>query len=61
MGTDATKDKNAFAAKAHDRLNIFVKKGLRGVIRERARACGKSLNAYVVGLVMDELDNVEKR
>lgn len=56
MGTDATKEKNAFAAKAYDRLNIFVKKGQRDVIRERARELGKSVNAYVVELILRDLE-----
>lgn len=60
MGTDATKDKNAFNAKAYDRLNIFVKKGLRDIIRERARELGKSVNGYVVGLILADLENGEK-
>lgn len=56
---DKVKYNNSFNAKAYDRLNIVVPKGQKAIIQEYAKAQGKSLNAYVVGLIMDDMSKEE--
>lgn len=55
-----TEAKNAFNARAYDRLYIFVRKGMAAVIRRRAAQRGRSVNGYVVELIMRDLKNADE-
>ena len=47
--------KNRYAAKNYDRINLFVKKGQRDAIKQRAEALGMSLNEYITGRVRSDM------
>lgn len=51
---------NEYNAKAYDRVTILVKKGEKDVIKERAAALGLSVNAYIVGLIAEDLTEAGK-
>lgn len=38
---------NRYNAKAYDRVNIAIKKGMRDIIQDVARAQGLTLNGYI--------------
>ena len=57
---DKVKYNNSFNAKTYDRLNIVVPKGQKAIIQAYAKAQGKSLNAYVVGLIADDMVLTDK-
>ena len=38
----------------YDRINLVVPKGRRDELRAKAEAAGKSLNSYLVGLIVGE-------
>ena len=42
---------NKYMAEKYDRINLVVPKGRREELRAKAEAAGKSLNAYLVGLI----------
>ena len=42
---------NKYMAENYDRINLVVPKGRREELRAKAEAAGKSLNAYLVGLI----------
>lgn len=42
---------NKYMAENYDRINLVVPKGRREELRAKADAAGKSLNAYLVGLI----------
>ena len=41
-------------AENYDRINLVVPKGRRDELRTQAEAAGKSLNAYLIGLIEGE-------
>ena len=43
--------------KAYDRVNLFVPKGKRQLIKDYAAAQGKSLNRFICDLIDDEMNN----
>ena len=45
---------NKYMAENYDRINLVVPKGRRDELRAQAEAAGKSLNAYLVGLIEGE-------
>lgn len=45
---------NKYMAENYDRINLVVPKGRRDELRAKAEAAGKSLNAYLVGLIEGE-------
>ena len=48
MGKTSTESKRKYNEKAYDRISLTVKKGLREVYTEQAKAHGfKSLNSYI--------------
>lgn len=47
--------KNRYNAKAYDRITIFVAKGDKAIIEAKAKACGKSMNAYIKDLIYGDL------
>lgn len=46
-----TEDKNAYNTQRYDRLNIMIKKGMREVLKDRAKEHGMSLNKYVTNAI----------
>ena len=42
---------NKYMAEKYDRINLVVPKGRREELRTKAEAAGKSLNAYLIGLI----------
>ena len=52
MATDAQNRANRkYKAKAYDRLELQLKRGMKEEYREQAAAHGMSLNAYIVSLL----------
>ena len=45
---------NKYMAEKYDRINLVVPKGRREELRAQAEAAGKSLNAYLIGLIEGE-------
>ena len=45
---------NKYMAENYDRINLVVPKGRRDELRAQAEAAGKSLNAYLIGLIEGE-------
>ena len=45
---------NKYMAEKYDRINLVVPKGRREELRAKAEAAGKSLNAYLIGLIEGE-------
>ena len=45
---------NKYMAEKYDRINLVVPKGRRDELRTKAEAAGKSLNAYLIGLIDGE-------
>ena len=45
---------NKYMAEKYDRINLVVPKGRREELRAQAEAAGKSLNAYLIGLIERE-------
>ena len=45
---------NKYMAEKYDRINLVVPKGRRDELRAQAEAAGKSLNAYLIGLIEGE-------
>lgn len=45
---------NKYMAENYDRINLVVPKGRRDELRAQAEAAGKSLNAYLVGLIQGD-------
>ena len=43
-----------YMAEKYDRINLVVPKGRREELRAQAEAAGKSLNAYLIGLIEGE-------
>lgn len=52
-----TKYKNEFQKQKYDRLVINVVKGQKVTIQEFAKSQGKSLNAYIVELIKEDMQN----
>ena len=46
---------NKWNKENYDRLNIVVPKGMRETIKARADELGKSVNAYVIGLISADI------
>ena len=42
---------NKYMAENYDRINLVVPKGRRDELRAKSEAAGKSLNAYLIGLI----------
>ena len=45
---------NKYMAEKYDRINLVVPKGRREELRAKAKAAGKSLNSYLIGLIEGE-------
>ena len=48
--------KTRYSKKAYDRVNFYVKKGEKEKIKAFAASQGKSLNGFIVGLIMREME-----
>ncbi len=46
--------------KTYDRVDVFVKKGQRQVIKEFAASQGKSINRFICDLIFAEMERVNK-
>ena len=56
MYNEAQKKATAkYQAKAYDDIRLRVKKGQKAVIQAHAQAKGLSLNAYIVGLIENDM------
>jgi len=47
IGTAKTRAQNKYIAKAYDRVNLVLAKGLKEEVAEHAAARGESLNGYI--------------
>lgn len=48
--------KNRYNAKAYDRITLFVPKGDKDRIKERASGHGESLNGYITRLIAEDMN-----
>lgn len=46
---------NRYNAKAYDRINIAVPRGMKAVIEDHAKQNGSSINGFICGLIIREL------
>ena len=49
-----------YIAKTYDRIEVKVKKGRRAEIAARAAELGKSVNAYITGLIDEDMKRGER-
>ena len=54
MGKTSTASKNRYNARAYDRINTVVPKGMKEKYRAAAEAKGMSLNAYINKLLEED-------
>lgn len=47
MGKTSTASKQKYNAKAYDRINLTVKKGMKQSLQEAAKGSGESINGYI--------------
>ena len=47
---------NAFIAKAYDRINLTVPKGMKELIKECADEHGKSVNGFLLDLINEAIN-----
>ena len=52
---NATKYKNDFIAKAYDRVNLTLPKGMKEQVQAHAKAQGLSLNGYINKLIEQDM------
>ena len=55
-GKTSTASKNKYNAKAYDRLNVVVKKGMKPLIKELAENMDMSTNALIIELIDKEIE-----
>jgi uncharacterized protein YgfB (UPF0149 family) len=48
---------NDYIKEKYDRINLTVPAGKKAIIADRAAAVGKSVNAYLNGLIDTDLEN----
>lgn len=51
--------KDRYLKEKVDRFQVTVPKGQKAIIQAYAKAQGKSLNAYVVGLIADDMGRTD--
>ena len=54
-GKASAKSKNAWNAKAYDRIQVVVKKGDKDRIKEQADRNGQSVNSYITSLISEDM------
>lgn len=59
MGTSATRAKQKYRDKAYDRIEIFVPKGQKEILKETAAKKGLSLSAWINRIIKEELQEKE--
>ena len=50
---------NDYIKEKYDRINLTVPAGKKAIISDRAAAAGKSVNAYINGLIDSDLEKSE--
>lgn len=55
-GKTSAKSKNAWIAKAYDRINLTVPKGQKDAIQAAAAARGESVNAYIYTAIEQRME-----
>ena len=55
-GKTSAKAKNAWIAKAYDRINLTVPKGQKETIQSAAAACGESVNGFIGKAIAQRLE-----
>lgn len=55
-GKTSAKSKNAYNARAYDRISFVVPKGEGDKIKAAAAAAGQSTNAFIYAAVRDRMD-----
>lgn len=55
-GKTSSKSKNAWIAKAYDRINLTVEKGRRDIIKAHADAHGESVNGFINRAIDHEME-----
>ena len=62
MGTAQTKAQNKYISKAYDRINLFVKKGQKDIIKAHAAAFDNgSVNAFVTRAIDEQMQRDKER
>lgn len=56
-GRASAASKNAWNAKAYDRINVTVPKGRKAEIQTAAAAAGESVNAYITGAINRRMES----
>ena len=59
-GKASAASKNAWNAKAYDRINLTVPKGLKEEIKAYAESCGESVNGFINRLIEQEMGKGKK-
>lgn len=53
--------KNRYNAKAYDRINLVVQKGVKERIKEAADKNGESVNSLINRVVVEEVERIEAK
>ena len=55
MEFDQIKYQNEFKKKNYDRFELVMQKGQKEVVKQRAKAAGKSLNEYINNAIAEKM------
>lgn len=58
-GKTSNKSKAKYNAKAYDRIEIVVKKGVKEKIKDHAESKGQSVNGYINKLISDDMGGLD--
>lgn len=50
---------NEYNRKKYDRVSVMLPNGYRDIVRDKAKAQGQSLNAFIVEAVKEKMKNIE--
>ena len=60
MGKTSTASKNKWNAQNYDQLRVVVRKGKKDEYKQQADSKGESLNAYIIRLIEQDIQNDKK-
>ena len=55
-GKASAASKNAWNAKAYDRINLTVPKGCKAIVQSHAQAHGESVNGFINRAIIETID-----
>ena len=61
MGKASSASKNAWNAKAYDRVNLTMPKGQKDVLKLHADGTGESVNAFINRAINETMDRDKKK